>query len=416
MIAARTAVVAAIAVSLVGSAASGCRSNVEGDAEKRPGEAAAKAAHAAAPAGATVTRTTLAPPEPTAEQRREIALAASESPIKSDEEVRLFPSAAWLDEGAGAWHVPVHGWIYEPEEGDLLRDGAVAGLREALEDDPRVQSELFSSRVRTFLVDDERGKEIAVTVAGEVFVLPESGPDGHFRGSLRVRDEVAERWARDGRLELRAITRAGDTRRFATQVHLVPPEGFTILSDIDDTVKVTNVLDKVETLENTFLEPFRPVDNMAETYRGWLAEPQAGHLHFVSSSPWQLFADLAAMLDTAGFPPATFDLKAIRPKSLAAVGDLMADPLATKPPVIEQVLAKYPRRRFALVGDSGEKDPEVYGEVARRHPDRIVYIAIRDVTGEDASAPRYAAAFASVKAPYEIFTDPKTLRGPGPSP
>jgi phosphatidate phosphatase APP1 len=45
-------------------------------------------------------------------------------------------------------------------------------------------------------------------------------------------------------------------------------------------------------------------------------------------------------------------------------------------------VADFPRRKFLLVGDSGERDPEVYAEVARRHPDRVAGVAIREVEGK----------------------------------
>ncbi len=34
-----------------------------------------------------------------------------------------------------------------------------------------------------------------------------------------------------------------------------------------------------------------------------------------------------------------------------------------------------------LIGDSGQKDPEVYGTIVREHPGRIRAVYIRDVTG-----------------------------------
>ncbi len=42
-----------------------------------------------------------------------------------------------------------------------------------------------------------------------------------------------------------------------------------------------------------------------------------------------------------------------------------------------------------MVGDSGEADPEVYGDIARRHPGRIKAVLIRNVTGESAEDARY---------------------------
>jgi phosphatidate phosphatase APP1 len=94
------------------------------------------------------------------------------------------------------------------------------------------------------------------------------------------------------------------------------------------------------------------------------------------------------------------------------VADLFADPMTTKPKPIEKMMRSFPNRRFALIGDSGENDPEVYGRVARAHPDQVVYIAIRNVTGEDEKASRYADAFRDVKARWEVFTDPAALQGP----
>ena len=47
--------------------------------------------------------------------------------------------------------------------------------------------------------------------------------------------------------------------------------------------------------------------------------------------------------------------------------------------VIERILADFPRRRFLLVGDSGEQDPEIYGAIARKHPEQVERIFIRNV-------------------------------------
>ncbi len=332
----------------------------------------------------------------------------------------LFPSAAWLDPDADAWRVPIHGWIYEEEQEDAARAAMILGLRELLGDDPRLESPLFERRLRPFIWDNERGKEVPIQVGELVFTSSPSLPNGHFAGVATLPTRVALRVAlqRTGReppplLSLRALTRPSDDREFSTQSLLVGPEGLTVVSDIDDTIKITQVRDHAAMLENTFLEPFRPVPDMAELYGDWLADAHAGHLHFVSSSPWQLFPELQSMLDAAGFPPATFDLKSIRLAD-ASVADLFADPAHTKSEPILRLFTQFPARKFALVGDSGEKDPEIYGELAREHPDRVVYIAIRDVTGEAANSPRYRDAFRDVKARWEVFTDPKSLTGPQP--
>ncbi|KAI9323093.1 hypothetical protein BX666DRAFT_1846751 [Dichotomocladium elegans] len=48
--------------------------------------------------------------------------------------------------------------------------------------------------------------------------------------------------------------------------------------------------------------------------------------------------------------------------------------------VISQILEDFPNRKFILVGDSGERDPEVYRQIYNRYPHQIVKIFIHDVS------------------------------------
>jgi phosphatidate phosphatase APP1 len=168
------------------------------------------------------------------------------------------------------------------------------------------------------------------------------------------------------------------------------------------------VTDRRKLLANTFLREYRPVEGMAGVYRQW--SDRGVSIHFVSSSPWQLYEPLSQFLRASGFPPATLHLKRFRLKD-SSFWDLFADPLATKPPIIESLLQAYPQRRFVLIGDSGEQDPEVYGQIARRFPRQIAFVYIRDVTGEAASSSRYQRAFQDVpQERWQVFTDPAVLR------
>lgn len=64
------------------------------------------------------------------------------------------------------------------------------------------------------------------------------------------------------------------------------------------------------------------------------------------------------------------------------------------------------------MGDSGEKDPEIYGELARRHPEQIEAIYIRDVTGEGPEAERYGEAFRDVpEGKWRVFKEAGELPG-----
>ena len=51
-----------------------------------------------------------------------------------------------------------------------------------------------------------------------------------------------------------------------------------------------------------------------------------------------------------------------------------------KTKMVRNILTHYPALQFILIGDSGQKDPEIYAEIVREFPDRIKAIYIRDVS------------------------------------
>jgi phosphatidate phosphatase APP1 len=62
------------------------------------------------------------------------------------------------------------------------------------------------------------------------------------------------------------------------------------------------------------------------------------------------------------------------------------------------VLGSFTARRFVLVGDTGERDPEIYADVAREHPAKVAAIYLRDPTpgGTPGLAERLDAVFEGV--------------------
>ena len=91
------------------------------------------------------------------------------SPIKSDERVVLFDTAGWLDEAANTWHVPIAGWIFEPEEDSATRALLLRQFAAVLDLPPdSMDSEVFRRRAAAFFVDNERGKRVPVRVGSGV--------------------------------------------------------------------------------------------------------------------------------------------------------------------------------------------------------------------------------------------------------
>jgi hypothetical protein len=336
------------------------------------------------------------------------------SPIQEDERVVFFPTLGRLSEDESIWTLDIHGWIFEPEEDSFIRAEVRDLFRSVarLEPNGAVEDATFHRRASAFLVDNERGKEISIRIGDKVHGLEESGPNGHFIGSVRIVREEVDRLVRApgaprGRLTFRAVTRDGDRREFAGEVFLVDATGLSVVSDIDDTIKVSNVLDRSMLLENTFCGEFRDVAGMAAVYRQ-LARKGAA-FHYVSAGPWQLYEPLAEFVKAKNFPAGSFHMRQFRIKDTSIL-QVFESPEEYKVGVIDSLLAAFPKRRFLLVGDSGEKDPEAYGAVARKRPDQVERIWIRDVTGEDAGKERYRRAFEGLpEAKWRIFKESEDI-------
>jgi len=193
-----------------------------------------------------------------------------------------------------------------------------------------------------------------------------------------------------------------------TVAHLVGEEGLGVISDIDDTVKVTEVFHGIKAvLKNTFLKDFKPVHGMAELFQGWQRERGAS-FHYVSKSPPELHAPLSEFLRREGFPVSSVHLCPLINRERANF----------KMRQVTSLLEQFPGRKFLLVGDSGEKDAEVYAEILRRHPDQVLKAFIRDVAPGERSE-RARAAFQGLESEkWQVFSEPSevTLSAPdGPS-
>ena len=219
-----------------------------------------------------------------------------ESQIKADEQVLFFPTVAAWNQERLAWDIPIHGWICELEKNSLSRRIALHEIRSLLGlDSKEPANALFEKRVRWFLVDNERGKSIAIQIAGETVTLNPSNVDGHFVGTVSLTAGQVQPHSRNGRLTFSAVMKADDRRSFTGVVHLCEPAGMSVISDIDDTIKISDVRDKKRLLQRTFLEPFVPVPGMSARYRQWAAagrnsttcQPARGS----SMSPYRLFCN-----------------------------------------------------------------------------------------------------------------------------
>ncbi|KAF9550091.1 hypothetical protein EC957_001577 [Mortierella hygrophila] len=208
-----------------------------------------------------------------------------------------------------------------------------------------------------------------------------SRPGGHFDGTLQMSSSEVEAHRRKDAaaghprlLKLHAYhTNMPDFCHGV--VNLIDPEGVSIISDIDDTIKETNVTAGARIiLRNTFLKDMMEVEGMASVYKGWC--DQGAAIHYVSNSPWQLIPSLLEFFKTFKFPAGSAHLR-LHDNVLKTY---FMDPGENKRRSIREILTDFPDRKFILVGDSGEIDMEIYTEMAQEFPGQIVKIFIRDIT------------------------------------
>jgi Uncharacterized conserved protein (DUF2183) len=316
--------------------------------------------------------------------------------------VIAFDTVGHIDPSGDFWHVPIEIWAYRPQD-SAVRKGILAGLfrsQYGLSPTPANQA-LFDRRINLMLADNVSRFNPSVRIGSEVPDFPPTGANGHTQLTVRVPVYPATPVAKGARLPIDVTNGSGSV------AHLLPENGLSIISDIDDTVKDSGVLDKQRLWDKTFFQPFSAVSGMAALVTRLSGAD--GAVHYVSSTPWHLYAPLREWLHEADFPVSSVHLKQIRLKD-STVFDIFKSPETVKAPVIAGLVRRWPKRRFVLIGDSGEKDPEIYGAIARQFQNQIVRIFIRRAPGDTSTTARFEAAFAGVaRDSWQVFDAPSDI-------
>ncbi len=169
----------------------------------------------------------------------------------------------------------------------------------------------------------------------------------------------------------------------ATTSVLTPPARarHAVVSDIDDTIVATNVTSKVKMALTVLLSnahtrmPFAGLPAFYRALRDGITGNEDNPFFYVSNGPWNLYALVLEFLRLNEIP--------VGPLFLRDFGDELLFPAAAegahKLACIDRLLETYPELPFILIGDSGERDPEIYSEIVERHPERIRVIYIRSI-------------------------------------
>lgn len=289
------------------------------------------------------------------------------------------PDGRWSVGVSGvAWKSPV---VFNRRQKMIIR--MLGGVMQATDED--MASELFGERVTPFMTKCKPRPRISVRIGDQQFEFEKKTKStGRFEQRFLLDDERvqslpgADTGVIDYEISVSGAKFLPEEKSEFTasgKICLIPTQGISIVSDIDDTIKETCVGNRHELLHNTFLREFKSVPEMAEIYQQWAS--LGSSFHYVSASPWQMFESLNLWRKDGEFPFGTFHLRNFRLRDQLLKKVILHR--KGKRSAIQKLIRNLPGRRYILIGDSGEKDPEIYCKVSRKFPGNIVGIFIRQL-------------------------------------
>ncbi|MFZ7127648.1 MAG: App1 family protein [Desulfobacterales bacterium] len=176
----------------------------------------------------------------------------------------------------------------------------------------------------------------------------------------------------------------GEPVRAETDVLVAPRSAeYVVISDIDDTVVYTGVAQKIKMLWHLFFAKagsrvaFPGVGEFYRALHRGASGEQRNPLLYVSRGPWSIYGALEAFFHLHDIPigPVLY----LRYWGMTVDHPLPRKAKDHKLAIIRHMLEVYGNMAFVLIGDSGQKDPEIYSRIVREYPGRIRAIYIREV-------------------------------------
>jgi phosphatidate phosphatase APP1 len=224
--------------------------------------------------------------------------------------------------------------------------------------------------------------------------------DGYFRAHLHFAAPPPEQQVWHAvELELTAPV----ALRGEGVVFLAPSSSrYVVISDIDDTVMHTGVGNKAAMLWRLFLQgaedrvAFPGVAALWRAFHAGAGGDERNPMLYVSRAPWSSYDILERFFRLHEIPvgPVLF----LREWGLTLQSPMPRRGRGHKLELIRSMLGLYRDLPFVLVGDSGQRDPEIYAQVVRENPGRVRAIYIRNVSRDPDRAAAVARLAAEVAA------------------
>jgi len=223
---------------------------------------------------------------------------------------------------------------------------------------------------RRFVTTSAGGIPVTIRIGSETHVVT-SGHDGYLDVLLPA--ELEPGWAT-------ALLSVGDAEPVAASLRVVgPATRLGMVSDVDDTVIQTMLPRPLVAFRNAFLvreNARRTVSGMAELYR------EIGEAHpdvfvvYLSTGAWNTAPALTSFLTRHDYPPGPLLLTDWGPTPQGWFRSGQDHKRAQ----LARLFAELPDLQWLLVGDDGQHDPTLYAEAATAHPDKVLGIAIRELS------------------------------------
>jgi hypothetical protein len=158
--------------------------------------------------------------------------------------------------------------------------------------------------------------------------------------------------------------------------YLVPPTGTTIISDVDDILRVTKIYKPKEGLLNSFARPFAPWLNMPEIYANLSRSLPNMHFHYLTTTPEQITRNYMQFIYN-NYPGGSFDTRPLNFSDVSAT-------LKIRKFLLTKIFQTFPERKFILVADTSNSDVmSAYPEMATEFPGQVSCILLRNTSATD---------------------------------
>ena len=244
---------------------------------------------------------------------------------------------------------------------------------------------------RRFDADDVPGVALRVRYR-DVTATTVTDNEGYYKVSLPVpAPATGELW------ENASITLDdGSLTTLQPVLQVNPSAQFGVISDIDDTVLQSSILEWKTAAQLAFLHNARtrkPLLGVAELYRA-LQSGASGSarnpIFYISNSPWNLYDLLEDFFDLNAIPLGPMLMRRMGVHK----GETLGGGSGHKLERVRMLMQHFPEMRWVLIGDSGQVDAETYSEVAQAFGNRILAIYIRDVDpGSDSARDQFVDGF-----------------------